>query len=101
VARSLVAGTTVAHQPVALANVASPTQRIEVLVRTLRGEKHLRRALLQEIVDRFSLDAELAAPIQAARALLVAIEGRVAESDYEEALAKLDAMLAARSRYAA
>lgn len=84
-----------------MANVAPPTHRIEILVRALRGEKHLRRALLQEIVDRFSRDTDLALPLEAARALLVALESCVAESDYENAIAQLETMLAARSRNAA
>jgi hypothetical protein len=78
-----------------LSNAGHPAERLEILVRTLRGEKHLRRALLQEIVDRFASDADLAVPVQAARILLVALEGRVAESDYEGAIAQLEGLIAA------
>jgi hypothetical protein len=95
------AGTAIAPVLVALSNAGHPTQRLEVLVRTLRGEKYLRRALLQEIVDRFASDAGLAIPLQAVRALLVALEGRVAESDYEGAIAQLESLIAACSLDAA
>jgi hypothetical protein len=84
-----------------LSNAGHPTQRLEVLVRTLRGEKHLRRALLQEIVDRFASNADLEVPMQAIRILLVALEGRVAESDYEGAIAQLEGLIGACSRDAA
>ena len=72
-----------------------PAHRIEVLVRTLRGERHLRRALLVEVVDRLTpLDGFSAATI-AARALLASLDEEVADDDYERALRRLEDLTAA------
>jgi hypothetical protein len=72
-----------------------PTQRIEVLVRTLRAERHLRRALLVEVVDRLTPLDGFAAATNAARALLASLDEKVPDDDYDRALTHLERLTAA------
>jgi hypothetical protein len=74
---------------------SSPAQRIEVLVRTLRGERHLRRPLLVEVVDRLTPLDGFSAAKMAARALLASLDAEVADDDYDRALAQLERLTAA------
>jgi len=71
----------------------APTDRIEIFLQTLRGERHLRRPLLVEIADRLS-EAGLPAAAKAARDLLDALDCDPA--DFEIRFATLERLVCAR-----
>jgi hypothetical protein len=54
-------------------NASPPHEQIQALLRTLRGERHLRRPLLAEVVDRLAA-ARLLAAARAARDLFDTID---------------------------
>jgi hypothetical protein len=86
-----VKGTVVA--PSANMATAAPLERVDILLHTLRGERYLRRALLEEIAERLALDSSRGPAVAAARALLVGLDrGGI---DFETEVRRLERLVAA------
>jgi hypothetical protein len=73
-----------------MGRIPPPADRIEILLRTLCGERHLRRPLLWEVVDRLS-GAGLAAAAQAACDLLDALDHDA--PDFESRVSRLEGLV--------
>jgi hypothetical protein len=71
----------------------APSGQIEIFVRTLRGERHFRRSLLIELVDRLQT-AGLPAATNAARDLLDSPDHNA--PDFDRRLAALEELVLSR-----
>ena len=63
-------------------------RRIEVLLNTLRGERYVRRALLTELLDEFSVSPFYDDAADAARTMLDRVES-LSELQYDQEISRL------------
>jgi hypothetical protein len=74
---------------------APPSDRLEILLRTLRSERHFRRSLLVEVIDRLHR-AGLPAAADAALDLLDTLDHNA--PDFERRVAVLERLVVASRR---
>lgn len=70
----------------------APLERVDVLLHTLRGERHLRRALLEEIIERLSAESAWDVAARAARGLLASLAST--DVDFESEVRRLEGLIA-------
>jgi hypothetical protein len=66
-----------------------PAKRVEVLLNTLRGERHLMQPLLAEVIDDLEGTQAHPAAAEAARSLLYRLDAGLDEAEFEHELARL------------
>jgi hypothetical protein len=71
-------------------NTTVPGHRcVEVLLNTLRGERHVRQPLLLEVVDSLAVLPGCGDALDAARALLARLDVGIDEREYERSIARI------------